>query len=659
MLASCDIETSCGVETCPGFGLSNSSRCEHAVHHKHNKIDIIGVYDGTSYFLFTDVAGFNAAKRDHQWSFVFHNGKFDYKTLREKGAEISLRDYVGDTQLLGACLFDKVEADWLKDYNEKRAVLNAALPPKLRHRVGTPLSLKAMAPYYLDTPPFWENPSTHDDPEYNRLDCIYTYQLHAKLLVLAEQDGTKRFYENYLIPWQKLLCEAEFEGVLIDEKLLHKMYGDAVADLANMEMAIHAKVQPAFDAYRESLIEELRRDSDSKCESFLQTRIKDMDKVEGVRSRYELSLAKKIERLPHSFNLNSPPQMLKVLEWAGIDTAIDKRDKETNEWIESEGTNKYVLKRAKVQGNEHASMLLEYREKETEVSYLKQYINAVVDGRIYCNFSIVGTRTGRLSSSGPNLQNVKGSLRAPFIIADPEQYSIYTVDSSQIEPRVIAYLSGDTEMVKLFQDGRDYHNYATKKFFPVETEGVDESEIKHKFVTLRKTAKIGDLSIIYGTAEYTFQTMALLREEMDIPLDRCRHMIQDFRKGMKGVLAYKKRLENDYKEGVRLQDRFGFPVIARDFASVKMTLFNTYVQGMASRMIFHASLMAYRTFRQKGIDAKPLVWVHDEVIWRFPKGMALECKEIVDNFMKSYKLETPHGRVPLDVEGHIADRWQK
>jgi DNA polymerase I-like protein with 3'-5' exonuclease and polymerase domains len=69
--------------------------------------------------------------------------------------------------------------------------------------------------------------------------------------------------------------------------------------------------------------------------------------------------------------------------------------------------------------------------------------------------------------------------------------------------------------------------------------------------------------------------------------------------------------------------------------------------------------MAFREFQKKGIDARPLMWIHDEVVWRVPKGLALECKEVIDKYMKSYKLETPLGRVPLDVEGHIADRWTK
>ena len=90
-----------------------------------------------------------------------------------------------------------------------------------------------------------------------------------------------------------------------------------------------------------------------------------------------------------------------------------------------------------------------------------------------------------------------------------------------------------------------------------------------------------------------------------------------------------------------------------------MTLFNTFVQGMSSRMIFNASLMAYKHFKREHIDAQPLAWVHDEVIWRFPKGKEDYCKKTVDHYMTCYKLETKHGRVPLACEGHIADRWQK
>lgn len=659
MIASCDLETACGQKSCPGYDQANSSLCDHAVHPQLNKIKIIGVYSlETDYINFLDdVAAFDKWASENQVAFVFHNGKFDLKVLKAKGSKISLRNYVGDTQCGGACVHNKIKDGWLKMYNEKRAELNALLPPKQRHRVGTPLTLKTMAPYYLGIEPFWENPTNHDDPEYNKKDCIYTYQLHEKLLALMQLDGTREFYETYLMQWQKLLCEAEYEGLLIDTKLLYQMYADAVRDRDKLEGAVHEKIQPCFDAFKKITIAQLTKESESKCDDYISKRIKNKDKSESVRVRYAERLQARVEKLPSCFNLSSPKQMLNILTWAGIDTLVEKRDKETNEWIEKEGTDKFILKRAKVNGNEFAEVLLKYREKETEVRYLKQYIDALVGDRIYGGFSIVGTRTGRLSSSGPNLQNIKGSLRLPFIIADPSKYSIYTVDSSQIEPRVIAYLTGDVQMVKLFVEGRDFHNFATKLFFPRETEGVAEDDIKKNHSLLRKTAKTGDLSCLYGTGKFTFQTMLLLREEMSIPLDECDAMIKTFKSSMDSVISWKQNLEGAYNNGTKIYDRFGFPVQAG--TSVYMTLFNSLVQGMASRMIFHASYMAYKHFQREGIDAKPLAWVHDEVVWRFPKDQAAYCQQTVDHYMKCFKLDTPHGTVPLDVEGHIADRWQK
>lgn len=659
-VVSVDIETSCGVQHCPGVGLSNSSKCDHAVHFKQNKIEVIGAYDGKDYYLFKSVAEFDRHRLHYGWVVVGHNFKFDYKTLRAKGSSLTPRDIVGDTQLLGACVKDKVPPAWLKAYNEKRKELNEHLPPKQRHRVGTPLTLKTMAPYYLSVEPFWENPIDHTDSEYNRKDCEYTYRLHQKLVDVARQDNVFGFYENYLVPWAKLLGEAEYEGVLIDEKKLYAMFADACGELQKFEDEIHSSLGLCFAEYRRTLVDDLRADSNARLEKYIESRLKDKTKAESVTKRYEASLEKNITELPVKFNLQSNPQMLKILEYHGIDTTVEKRDKETNEWIEKEGADKYVLKRAKVRDkNEFAAKLLKYREKETEVSYLKQYINACVDGRIHCNFNITGTRTGRLSSSGPNLQNVKGALRVPFIIADPERYSVYTVDASQIEPRVIAYLTGDPEMVALFREGRDYHSYATKKFFPKETQGVAEKDVKKSHSGLRKTAKIGDLSIIYGTGAHTFQTMCLLREEMDLPFEVCQKMVNDFRAGMSGPMGWKAGLDNQYKQGYPIYDRFGFLVQARDERSIHMTLFNTFVQGMSSRMIFHASLMAFREFCRAGIDARPLLWVHDEVVWRFPKGKEQECKKVVDRYMTCYKLDTPHGNVPLDVEGNLSSCWQK
>jgi DNA polymerase-1 len=391
----------------------------------------------------------------------------------------------------------------------------------------------------------------------------------------------------------------------------------------------------------------------------LDTRLKDKSKSRGVRDIFAERLETKIGRLPTRFNLNSNDQMKYILSRHGIDMVVEKRDKESNEWIEKEGADKYVLKRAKVRtGSDLATRLLAFREKQTEVRYTKQYIEATVEGRIYCSFNVTGTRTGRLSSSGPNLQNVKGVLREPFTISEADLFSIYTVDASQIEPRCVAFLTADQPLVQLFQDGRDYHNYATKKFFPAATEGTSEQDVKSAHSTLRKTAKIGDLSIIYGTGANTFCTMCLVREEMDIPIEEGKEMVVSFRKGMQPVFDWKKSLEESYKNGNNIHNIFGRLVIARNDA-IHMTLFNSLVQGMASDMILNASLLAFREFCKRKINAKPLLWVHDEVVWRFPKGEEEICKKIVDHFMTHYKLKTEHGLVPLACDGNLSTRWEK
>lgn len=665
-LVSLDLETCCGVEGCPGYkggnadDDANTGKCKHAVHHLKNKIDIIGVWDGERYINFGDnVADFDRTTQRNNWVFVFHGGKFDYKTLKAKGSKITLKHYVGDTNLLGAAISRRLPKDYLEWYSEERSKLNEQIKAGGgRHRPGSPLSLKTMAPYYLGVEPFWENPTTHDDPEYNKKDCIYTYDLHDALLREAQREGTDKFYYNYQLPWLKLIIEAELEGILIDVKLLHTMFAEATKDLAKIEKEVHGTLAPCYKKYREEQIARLRHEQTAKCNNYIQKRIKNSDKAASVQARYDTALEKKIEKLPTTFNLASNPQMLYILKWAGINTEVDKRNKLTNEWEETDGANKFVLKRAKVrEKNEFAAVLLKYREKETEVSYLKQYIDCVVGDRIYCSFNLTGTRTHRLSSSGPNLQNIKGALRKPFIFADPRKYKIYPVDSSQIEPRMIAYKTASQALVKLFQDGRDYHNYATHLFFP-ETRSTPEHLIKEKFKDLRNdVAKHGDLSLLYGTGPDTLQTMILVRGERHIELEQVSKWCDEFRAGVKDILGWKKGLEDHYKKVHRLYNDFGAPVVPG--SSLFMTLFNGLIQGQSSQTIFHASLRAQREFWRRKIDAKPLTWVHDEVVWRFPIEHAELCQKIVDHFMCDYKLETPYGRVPLKCEGKLGNEWEK
>ncbi len=644
-LAACDIETSCGIPTCPGYRKGGADqdeqegKCKHALHHKRNKIDIIGVWDGQNYFNFKDdVKAFDEATAKHQWVFVFQGGKFDYKSLKSKGSVISLQQYHSDTNLQGAAVSNRVTKEYLEWYSEERGRLNALLPKGSgKHRPGTPLGLKTMAPFYLGVEPFWENPLTHDDPVYNKKDCVYTYDLYWYFMEQMEREGTTNFHFNYQMPWTKLIIEAELEGILMDVPLLMNMYAEAQKELVKLEAGVHAMLGKCFKDW---------------LKDFQLPTLKNKYKREETVMKHLATFTQ--------FNLQSNPQMVFILKWCGIDVDVEKRDKATNEWIAKEGADKYVLKRAKVrEKNEFAAQLLKYREKETGVSYLKQYIDACHEGRIYCSFNPTGTRSHRLSSSNPNLQNVKGALRKPFKFADPERYYIYPVDSSQIEPRQIAYETCSQPLIKLFQEGRDYHNYATHLFFP-ETRSTPENDIKKKYPELRNdVAKHGDLSLLYGTGAFTLQTMILTRGERHVELEQCETWCDEFRQGTKDILAWKKGLEEEFKKTRRIYNRFGAPVVPGD--SVYMTLFNGLIQGQASQTIFHASLLAFRELWKQ--DCRPLTWVHDEVVWRIPKGrgdeFANQCRERIDHFMCCFKLETPYGRVPLKCEGKMGNEWEK
>jgi hypothetical protein len=150
--------------------------------------------------------------------------------------------------------------------------------------------------------------------------------------------------------------------------------------------------------------------------------------------------------------------------------------------------------------------------------------------------------------------------------------------------------------------------------------------------------------------------MILVRGDRHYELEQCEGWCDEFRAGVKDILAYKKGLEAEYNRTHKLYNDFGAPVVPGD--SVFMTLFNGLIQGQSSQMIFHASLLAFRKLWK--IGCKPLCWVHDEVIWRIPLGAnEAECVKMIDAFMCGYKLETPYGRVPLACEGHLGNEWVK
>jgi DNA polymerase I-like protein with 3'-5' exonuclease and polymerase domains len=175
--------------------------------------------------------------------------------LRYHGAVIASERYAFDSQILAHVTLRKIEPSWLLSYEIERKVRNKAGG---KHRDAGPLSLKTQAPYFLGVPAFWET-TDHDNDEYVSLDAIYSYRLTEKLLGFVKEEGQYEFFRDYMMPWAQMLLDAECRGIRLDLDLLDKKQAEAERRSEELRQQLDTVWAPAYHAYRELQIEELKK----------------------------------------------------------------------------------------------------------------------------------------------------------------------------------------------------------------------------------------------------------------------------------------------------------------------------------------------------------------------------------------------------------------
>lgn len=381
----------------------------------------------------------------------------------------------------------------------------------------------------------------------------------------------------------------------------------------------------------------------------------DMEYLKNVSAEFHKkleSLERKIWELSgEEFNINSPQQLGKIIfEKLGIRNA---RVKKTSTGAYSTDINELVKLKGK-----HAIIdeIISYRELAKLVS---TYIDALIEladssGRVHTTFKQMGTSTGRISSQNPNLQNIPirtdlgKSVRRAFV-AD-KGCKLVAFDYSQIELRVMAILSGDEKLVKIFKEGKDVHSAVAAEVFNVSLEEVDEN--------MRRQAKVINFGIIYGMGINALkQNLGCSREEAQIFYDEYFH---DF----KGVADYIEKIKSGARQKGYTETLFGrkrfFPEINSQIEYVRKEsermAVNAPVQGTAADFVKKAMVETTKVLEEKSVNRKAclLLQIHDELLYEAEEGVVAEIIPLIAGIMENiYK-----NKVPLKVKISTGLNWR-
>ncbi len=417
----------------------------------------------------------------------------------------------------------------------------------------------------------------------------FVYETKTRLLEELKQNEQMYLFEQIEMPLARVLTDMETTGIRVDSSYLETFGNSLKAEFENIEKEIY--------------------------------------ELAGVE-----------------FNISSPKQLATVL-FEGLKIPYPKKIKDNNY-----STSKEILD--KLTDYEIVLKVLRYRTL-TKIynTYCIGLLQEVHDGRVHTIFNQTLTKTGRLSSIAPNLQNIPIRLeegkqvRKAFV---PDEDSVLlSSDYSQVELRVFASLSHAENMILAFQNDDDIHAQTAADIFKVDILEVTKD--------MRRTAKAVNFGIIYGISSFG------LSEDLKINVKEAKQFIDNYLETYPGVRKFMdETIEGAYRDGyvktimgrIRMIEELRSKNYMVRSSGERMAL-NTPIQGSAADILKKAMIDIWEEFRRRNLESKMLIQVHDELVFNVKVTELEEVKEIVREKMENVY----HFEVPLKVDIEVGDTW--
>ena len=419
-------------------------------------------------------------------------------------------------------------------------------------------------------------------------DADIVFQLAEIFAPKLEENGQLNFFADIEMPLIDVLMKMEKEGVYVDEDLLNEM----------------------------SL---------------------------NIGERLDLLVKEIYNIAEEEFNINSTQQLAKILFDDLKLTQIKKRSTAEN-----------VLKEL-VNEHELPELILSYRKlnklKNTYIDALPASINKKTK-RIHSTFNQTIAATGRLSSTGPNFQNIPirtvdgREIRKSFI-AQQKNWGIFSADYSQIELRIMAHLSEDKELCNAFKDNLDIHDRTASLIYNVPLDDVQPE--------MRRTAKVINFGIMYGAGPFR------ISQELGISRKAAQEIIKQYFIQYSGIQNYiddtlSKARSDNYVETILGRRRYVWDVNSENALkkqAAERVAINMPIQGSAAELIKIAMIDIQKNIENDKLNSKMILQIHDELLFEYPldeeEHLILMVKKSMENAMSL--------KVPIIVDYGFGKDW--
>ena len=440
--------------------------------------------------------------------------------------------------------------------------------------------------------PIYDKKEELSDDEYIKRSIdksIFIYNTYTELKDKMKENNVIDLYNNIELPLSTVLAKMELNGISVDSKILE-------------EMKIEIKKQ--IDIISEEIY-----------------------KQAGTE-----------------FNIASPKQLGEVL-FEKLNLPQGKKNK--TGYVTDANTLGKLIEYPIVR------LILEYRMlNKIYTTYLEGILNSIApDGKIHTIYTQALTRTGRLSSIEPNLQNIPARnevgrlIRKAFI---PEDNSlIMSSDYSQIELRIFAHLSGEQQLIDAFKHHIDIHTKTAMDIFKVNEEEVTKN--------MRRQAKAVNFGILYGISPYG------LAEDLGITPKEAKKFIETYFETYPGIKDYMNKVitsahENGYVKTIMNRTRTIEELSSSNYMQRSMgerMALNTPIQGSSADILKKAMIEIDNAIVERKLKSTMLLQVHDELIF----NVVNEEKETIEELVKNIIENTIKLSIPLEVDVEFGINW--
>ncbi len=436
--------------------------------------------------------------------------------------------------------------------------------------------------------PFYENVLKQDDISKIVVNkAKFIYEIKDELLNKIKEEDMEELYNEIEIPLTYVLGDMEYDGVVVDKDILN-------------EMGNEIKIK-------------------------LEILSKDIYNLAGT-----------------SFNISSPQQLGEVL-FERLNLPHGKKGK-TGYSTAVDVLNKLVNKHPIIE------KILEYRMlNKLYTTYVEGLISTIKDGKIHTIYTQTLTRTGRLSSIEPNLQNIPirteyGRLIRKAFVPSPNSI-IISGDYSQIELRILAHMANVPALIDAFNNDLDIHSKTASDIF--KTDVVTKE--------MRRIAKAVNFGIIYGISSFG------LSENLNISTKEAKQFIDEYLKTYPGIKEYMDNtIKNAYECGYaktlfnrkrNIDELKNTNYMIRQ-SGERMAL-NTPIQGTSADIIKKAMVLIHQKLKENNLKSKLIIQVHDELVFDCLKKEQEQVTKIMKDVMENViKL-----KVPLKIDVEYGNNW--